>query len=487
MYVSQEIATALYTILKTLLLILLTQIICCICAWINRYDLAKIFEQGNVTVLIGLITTKNYSKYKSLIIYLLFALSFQIVINFLPNIANHFMPFKDVIINDGKLKYFNADFNIPLQSVPLSSSNDTMNVYCQAMNLCDTNSNYYNNIANISKTMNIIPIVPKRISSTFSEASNGFNFSTEFCDIIINNADYYIPNKISNINLINDATFSLAELISDMSSLNVIYKNNYIFTLHYDQQIIPSIFTSESMSYASIINRADILYSNGKNNVVLTMKIAVYNNYNYTFISSTYDNIFNNTQLFNNTSKQHSNSSRLIMLSQYTYNDSLIMDYFWIVNRSYTSIMKVRMSISLYVITDEVLNNIDNIFNNNFMTLSIYNKSSYSFDNINTNIFDNFNNSPTNDLFMYAILSQLNGLLYGMQGYQDIVADISPIFIGIIVSIIVLLIIVYILSRIIKDKQYFNTLLENIGINNLPKIEKEDDILLNNLEDEKII
>lgn len=486
MYVSQEIATALYTILKTLLLILLTQIICCICAWINRYDLAKIFEQGNITVLIGLITTKNYSKYKSLIIYLLFALSLQIVINFLPNIANHFMPFRDVLFLDNYPTYFNSNFSTPMQNVLIKENQTNMDLFCQNMGLCDTMGNYYGKIANISKDIEV-----NRIDYDFVNDQ----FSNQFLNISLrlkNNNYTYNVNKGIYTYVINDVdtqyfSFYLNEYLNMYMSGYNISK-----TKSYQTLIGPTVYNGFSLgNVVSVLNNVDIVYADNQNYVVLITKLAYYYGDGKDDKLEAFNEVFNNSEYLVNDiiTLQRSRLYSDIGYAFYDNGKYLATDIIqYRYGRANGYISKARLLVSAYVIKDKNINNIKN--KNEIKTINNYNFT-YStalkdINSVNSAIFNHFDDSPSNDIFTYVMLSG-SDIMYGLQGYRSIVADISPIFIGIMVSIIVLLIIVDILSRIIKDKQYFNTLLENIGINNLPKIEKEDDVLLNNLEDEKTI
>lgn len=194
MYVSQVPTTVLYTVLKTLLLILLTQTIFSICAWMNRYDLAKIFEQGNVTVLIGSITSDRYKKYRGMFFCLFIAICFEVVIGLLPTIATKYMPFQDVLIQYSNLHYFNTNFSIPEQNVSVTSSNDNMDHYCYSMGLCNDKGLYYGNIANISDSMKIQQV----------EFKNN-QYTNEFYNIYIDNnidndnINLYLTNKGYNI------------------------------------------------------------------------------------------------------------------------------------------------------------------------------------------------------------------------------------------------------------------------------------------------
>lgn len=79
---------------------------------------------------------------------------------------------------------------------------------------------------------------------------------------------------------------------------------------------------------------------------------------------------------------------------------------------------------------------------------------------------------------MYSILINSNNTMYGIKGKKQINANITPTFIGTIISIILLFIIICGLSKYIKDKIYYNTLLETIGLSNLPKINKNDILLI---------
>ncbi|KAI8145130.1 hypothetical protein BJV82DRAFT_605039 [Fennellomyces sp. T-0311] len=78
-------------------------------------------------------------------------------------------------------------------------------------------------------------------------------------------------------------------------------------------------------------------------------------------------------------------------------------------------------------------------------------------------MLDGFNEPPTDDLFMYAVLDSSSHTLYGKEGYQDICADISPIFVGINCAVLLLAIVAYAVSRYCRDPLYFYTLYQTIG------------------------
>lgn len=484
MYVSQVSATVLYTVLKTILLILLTQTIYSICAWMNRYDLAKIFEQGNVTVLIESLTSNRYSKYRGMFLCLFIAIAFEVVINLLPTIATKYMPFESVIISDDIPKYFEAKFSTPIQSVPVSSYNDTMDAYCQDMELCNSNTNYFDNKVNISYSMKVTPIFP-------IVTEKNILFKTKFCNISfknlqnsILNSGYIVYNKSLNlnVNLFNDKYNGLEVFIPFSINPTISYKNNS-YLLNYNQQIVPFIYNPLILRSASIVNRADLIYSDGKNNVILVMKFATYGSWNIDNIPQY--NIFNNSQLLYDLSIKNSSKyiNGVIAHVQYMYQNFWVNDY---IQTSGDIVSKARVLLSVHVINDENFNNNNyNMFNNSILT--IYNISHTDAINsiLYSSIFEqsSFNNPPTNDLFMYAVISRSNGYMYGIQGNREIVANISPIFIGILVSIIILLIIVCVLSKYIKDKLYFSTLLETISLSNLPNINKKE-ILLDKSEED---
>lgn len=480
MYVSQLPATVLYTVLKTILLFLLSTTITSICAWMNRYDLAKIFEQGNITVLCGTLTSKQYNRYKGMFVCLL-----ELIIGLLPTIATKYMPFENVIINNGTPKYFQAKFNIPEQNVSITSSNDNMDSYCQGMGLCDTNG-YYGNIVNISDTIKVTQI-------EFNFENN--QYITEFCNVSIDN---YFESKtiIYNeyINVTKETNYDLTIFMANLKP-KINYNNNLHYTSSFMyQNILPLLYYPDMFNFASISNRADLIYSDGNNHVLLIMKAAIYS---YVKISDNEDyqalnkqipeyNIFNNSQLYYNIAQKYKSSvgNYTRLFSKYTYNNFQISDYFQYSFNNFQeiTITKGRLLFGVYVINDENFN-VKEFTNDqktivNFNIILINELNNY----INTSIFEDFNEPPTNDLFMYSILSNSNNSMYGIQGHREIVADISPIFICIIVGIIILLTIIYILTKYIKDKIYFQTFLQTIGISNLSKINKENEILLKDNE-----
>ncbi|KAI8138106.1 hypothetical protein BJV82DRAFT_660903, partial [Fennellomyces sp. T-0311] len=124
MYVPQIPATVIYTVFKTLLLILFAKAIESLCSWVNRYDLAKIMEHGSYSVLYTSIFSRNYRNYMTFtMIFLLFlVILLETATNFLPTIAIHFMPFQLVSFTRGDDEmYFKADYATPLQSAAIPS------------------------------------------------------------------------------------------------------------------------------------------------------------------------------------------------------------------------------------------------------------------------------------------------------------------------------------------------------------------------------
>lgn len=499
MYISQVPATALYTIFKTLLLILLTQTIYSICAWMNRYDLAKIFEQGNTTVLIGYLTSNKYKKYRGMFMWLFIAISFEIVINLLPTIATKYMPFESVIINDGIPKYFQANFSTPVQSIPISSNNNNMDEYCQKMELCDSDINYYGNIVNISNSMEV-----KQIDFDF----NKNQFINEFVNITIQaniSNQYQIPhfNKLFNENIgdyylnRNDTRSIIMNLVM-FTLTDFKYKNGKSGFERYSRYLLPMYYT-DSLDILSTSNIANIVYSDGQNKVLMTIKSALYNqisvfekseidpnSFNYVFNNSQYyDILTNNYTTIDDSLNKYFNYHDTLYYT-YKLNNSLIMNFLQY-SRKYNpgyntskTLTKLKAMINVYVIkdknfknkeTDENIKNIIN-FNMTYCNETIENTKYHT-------MFDSFNKPILNNIFMYTMLYE-SDILYGIQGKKDIVANVSPIFIGIIIGIILTLIIIYMLSKYIKNKLYYNTLLETIGLNNLPKINEKNEILLDN-------
>lgn len=312
MYLSQIEATVLYTVFKTILLMLLTQTIYSICAWMNRYDLAKIFEQGSVTIVIGSLTSNKYKKYSGMFICLFVVICFEIVIGFLPTIATKYMPFESVNINNGKLEYFQSNFDTPIQNISTTSNNQIMDEYCFNMNLCDNNKNYFGNILNISNSMNF-----KQIQ--FNEKEN--KFVTEFLNITF---DEYILNNETNYNnyikIYKETNSDFTMFMSSSSFININYDNISSFNGYSYIEILPLMYYTEYFNFASINNKVDILYSDGKNHVILIMKAAMYNNIGNNIPEY---NAFNNTNIYHNIVQQYKSSKDKYtkIVSKYTYND----------------------------------------------------------------------------------------------------------------------------------------------------------------------
>lgn len=401
MYVSQVPATVLYTILKTILLFLLTQTIYSICAYINRYDLAKIFEQGNITASINLLKNKKYKKYSVIFIYLFIAIAFEIVIGLLPTIATRYMPFESVIISDNIPKYFKSNFSTPVQSLTIvNNSNDNMYRYCQSMNLCDANSNYYKDKLLVSPSMKVNNVPYDFINN---------QFTTKFANISLLGINYTsgVNNNIFNSNITNTNIYSF-DTSSDI--MEMMYYN-----------------TNITISYSNNNDNKNINYGN----LFLQMIYAPY---------------------------------MLEIIS--IFHQSYII---------YSDIKKVRFIFNLYLIN---VNNLNNILE---YTPHLINNYNVTHNNLNTSIkaddyiINNFNDEPSNYLFTYAMLYNSNNTMYGIQGYNNVVADISPIFTGIIVSVIIILLILFIIIRNIRDSIYFNTLLEVVGITNLYNVINIDD------------
>lgn len=492
MYISQVPATVLYTVLKTILLILLTQTIYSICAWMDRYDLAKIFEQGSMTIVIGSLTSQKYKKYSGMFLCLFIVICLDVVIGFLPTIATNYMPFESINFSDNIPKYFQTNFSTPIQSIPLTFNNDNMDGYCQNMELCDINKKYYKDEMYISPSINIT--LTKGEFKDY-ELFDQFIFNTNFINISISNNVIKSFNQKVNINNsdiyvnINDTSFITSYFNYDNSNPTSSLDNNeyaisksLIENIDYSTQIFSSIINSfkSSFYYNSIINRGDIIYSDSNNHVILTLKIAT-NSYMNEMPYNEHE-IFNNSQNLFNFVKNNitfSFNTYTTLYSIHYENNSLIKEmyqYYHLdqINKAFR-IIRTKFIYSVYVIHDE---NFNNKLNNSMITN--YNETIFS--NENMSIFNNFYNKPTKDFFMYSLLSMSDRYIYGLQKETKIVTNISSIFIGIVTSIIVLFIIICGLSKYMKDKLYYNTLLETIGIPNLPIIIKENEILLKDNE-----
>lgn len=480
MYLSQIPATVLYTVLKTILLILLTQIIYSICAWMNRYDLAKIFEQGNITVFIGSLTSDRYKNYHGMFSCLLIVICFEVVINLLPTIATSYMPFESIIMNDGIPKYFQANFSVPIQNVSITSNNKNMDAYCLNMKLCNIDGIYYDNIVNISNTMKIKKVY-------FKEKEN--KYITDFLNVSIR-VNKFFDNEIiynSYINITKETNSELTYFMTRSFSPEINYDEHNAGLIIYSDMLsllyYPGIMDSNSTN-----NRADLIYSNGNNHVLLTMKVVTSSYSKLIDDNLKFNNIYNNSQLYYNISKKYNSSisNYTTIYSNYIYDNYYIKDYFQYSLNAIGSetINEGRIIFGVYIINDINFNATKNTKINTIINFNVKSiDHSLSNRNVDLKILENFNEPPTNDMFMYAILSNSNGYLYGIQGNRKIVADISPIFIGIIISIIILLMIICLLSRYIKNKLYFDTLLETIGISNLPNlpnIKDKNDILSEN-------
>lgn len=472
MYVSQVPATVLYTILKTILLFLLTQTIYSICAYINRYDLAKIFEQGNITASINLLKNKKYKKYSVIFIYLFIAIAFEIVIGLLPTIATRYMPFESVIISDNIPKYFKSNFSTPVQSLTIvNNSNDNMYRYCQSMNLCDANSNYYKDKLLVSPSMKVNNVPYDFINN---------QFTTKFANISLLGINYTsgVNNNIFNSNITNtniysfDTSSDIMEMMYYNTNITISYSNNNDNkNINYGNLFLQMIYAPYMLEIISIFHQSYIIYSDINNSLLLSSKAIVYN---YPYAISKFPDKFNN--IFNNSMYLYDilNNKRNTAYTLYKNNNSTVIDMLQTAY-SRTDIKKVRFIFNLYLINDNNLNNILEY------TPHLINNYNVTHNNLNTSIkaddyiINNFNDEPSNYLFTYAMLYNSNNTMYGIQGYNNVVADISPIFTGIIVSVIIILLILFIIIRNIRDSIYFNTLLEVVGITNLYNVINIDD------------
>lgn len=500
MYVSQVPAILLYTILKTILLILLIQTIYSICAWMDRYDLAKIFEQGSLNILIGSLKTNKYNKYSGMFLCLFISIIFEIIIGLLPTIATKCMPFESIIINDGIYSYFKTNFSTPVQNVPIPSNYHNMDAYCKDMELCDTNRQYYDNIANISETMEIIPI---------DFDFNKDQFTTEFVNITIftkedSNYKYYFNESFGNYGILKNDTNSITSNLISSTYTKFKYNNNEKYT-RYTKYLLP-MYYGDYIDTISVSNVANIVYSDGQNQVLVVIKTALYNCISYfgedNINSEAFNYVFNDSQYYNilKNSNNTINTEYLGMYHDTLYytnkiNNSLVINFLQYSKTDDNpgsgitrTLAKSKTIINTYVIKDKnfkiknIDENIKNIINFNMTYCN------ETIDNTDYHpMFDNFNKKPSENLFMYSILTNSDNIIYGLQGKRKIVANISPIFIGFITSNIILLIIFCTISRYIKDKKYFSTLLENIGIINLYNINNNNEKNEILLKDEELI
>lgn len=484
MYVSQLTATVIYTVLKTILLFLLYSTITSVCALLNRFDLAKIFEQGNVTIIVGMITSDRYKKYKGMFVFLFIAISLEVIIGLLPTIATKFMPFENVFISDSIPKYFKTNFSTPIQNISITSSNDNMNLYCLGMKLCNIDGIYYNNIVNISNTMKVSQV-------EFNEKEN--KYITEFLNVSIYSNKFFNNEIIYNnyINITKETNPELTYFMMRSFSPEIYYdKHNSGLIIYSD--ILSLLYYPGLIDINSTINRADLIYSNGNNHVILTMKVVTSSYSKLSNDNLKYNNIYNNTQLYYNLSKKYNSSisSYTTIYSNYIYNNYYVKDYFQYSLNAINSetINEGRIIFGIYIINDKNFNVTKNTEINTIVNFNVKLTDSSLFNrNVDLKILEKFNDPPTNDLFMYAILSNSDGYVYGVQGTRQVVADISPLFIGIILCIITLLLTLYIICKYKKDKIFFSTLLETIGLNKLDSIinkeeleEKQSLNLLNN-------
>ncbi|KAI8141246.1 hypothetical protein BJV82DRAFT_181116 [Fennellomyces sp. T-0311] len=516
MYVSQVPATVIYTIFKTLLLIMIARSIESICSWARRYDLAKVLEKGSYPVLYtSIFTYKNYRNYWTLpmVALLLFILAIETASNLLPTIATNYMPFQSVSFTQGDSKYFKYMYNTSAQAARIPSLeysvDNPMKNYCEDMNLCK-NGIYDTHVLEISPTMQVEAIPYDYGEQKF--ITDYVNVSTPFClpDTCPGTTAYFSTNVsghtvLSSPGLPSDIVtyYSPAdnsdygtETIFNASRMNVQYDDsngNPVSEAIDTSSVISMLYRPTHNDIISVMHLSKILFTNGRETVLLVLKVALHNIcYQSPIFSKVEDAVplfgdtFNNTALlFNITGtydRGYYNASSINFLETTVAYTSYVTDDYFSVDINQRTLyydlltaLKARLLFSVYVITDS--------------TLPINSDSQYKFKEYLTNynttrsehldmsqdnftmrepgfydsMFDGFNEPPTDDLFMYAILDSSSHTLFGKEGYQDIVADISPVFVGVVCAILFVALVTYAISRYCRDPLYFYTLYQTIG------------------------
>ncbi|KAI8141245.1 hypothetical protein BJV82DRAFT_715133 [Fennellomyces sp. T-0311] len=526
MYVSQVPATVIYTLLKTVLLIMYTKTIESICSWIGRYDVAKVMEQGSYTVLYSSIFTRNYRNFMTffMILLLLFIIGIETVTNLLPTIATHFMPFHLVSFAGGDDTYFPAAYSTPMQPnrIPTINYSDSnpMQRYCEDMGLC-TDGEYDANVLRISPTMEVTSI-------QYDYGSNRFNtsfleVSTPYCLLNIPETPACIPDDmalgiyedgwgpfnfsvrgISPMVLVNYAmaeeSGSGAVTLSDAMQLKVNYRNetgDEVSRKINTWATLQMLYRPTRTDIISVTHLSSILYTNGRETVVLVLKAALHNlnsegprsspNITNEDISNLFGGVFNNSEiLYNATSLRPSEREHGIELE----NDHwmIISAFTHYVNDPYLtidlvqrteydnshSVLKARILFGVFVVTDTMLpRGAPRYYNEPYMTNYNSTRNEFRLTSPDTftmrqpgfydQMFDGFNDAPTKDLFMYAVLNSSDNTMFGTKGYQDVVADISPAFLGVLCGIILVMGAIFLTSRYTKDTLYFDSLYQTLG------------------------
>ncbi|KAI8145131.1 hypothetical protein BJV82DRAFT_605041, partial [Fennellomyces sp. T-0311] len=521
MYLSQVPATFVYTLLKTVLLIMFAKTIESICSWVGRYDVVKVMEQGSYTVLFGSVFTRNYRNFMTILMaaVLFVIIAVETATNLLPTVATKYMPFQLISFTSGDDTYFPAIYNTPVQSNRIPSMNYTagnpMQEYCDNMGLC-TNGEYPANIPRISPTMKVSPVQYNYHTHKFHTAF--VNVTTPYClvtdpdcdiyDMILGRSDYSAgPYNVSIPGLSTESNIYFVEVeesesgavtLSDAMSLELEYRNE---TGGDTSQAINTWATLQMLYRAgrtdiiSVTHLSSILYTNGRETVVLVLKAAIHNlnsqgpssspNMTAEDIRDLLGNVFNNSgALYNATFQEprdnytfHMSSSWMAVsaFTHYTTDPYLSIDLVQkTMNQNAHSVLKARIHIGVFVITDAMPPiGQPRYYNQTYMTNFNSTRSEYRLISPDTftmrqpgfydQMFDGFNDPPTDDLFMYAVLSSSDHTMFGTKGYQEVVADISLVFLGVLCVIILLMCIVFFISRYTRDELYFASLYQTLG------------------------
>lgn len=508
MYVSQVPATLIYSVIKTLYLSLLSLIVISFCSWIKCYYLAKIFEQGFYIVLFGSITSKRYWKYHRMFILLFIFICFNVIINLLPSIFTRFMPFESKIITIQEDVYFDVNYYYYIPSYVTIPTNGSMDNYCKEMRMCDINGIYYDNIPKVSPTLKVESITFDFENCVFNTRFGNYSFDNlcvyingmhnsnftyngltrediryYFDQYVNGTTNYYISNNTYDITI-----FMLNLLTWDIDRESEInYSSFHSQTDFQYSTILSMLYGREFLTTYSSFQRSYIMNSDKNYRLILVIKAILINYPNgpKDFFFNMDNNLFNNTRIIYD---YISGLNKTLGFTVYkTDNEYIAIDIVqYNSNEYFGCISKVRLLFSFYMIYDNNFDNLEDSFIRpkviTDFNFSLVESNYYAYYSILLeDVVNNFNDAPSNDMFMYALMYNNvdQNRMYGIQAYRNVVADIPVIFFIINLLIVFILFILYLISRY-YNKFYFITLLETIGISNLPKInENENEMLLN--------
>ncbi|KAI8149118.1 hypothetical protein BJV82DRAFT_590713 [Fennellomyces sp. T-0311] len=517
MYVSQVPATVIYTLLKTVLLIVFAKAIASVCSWTGRYDVAKVMEQGSYTVLFSSVFTRNYRNFMTtfMAVVLFIVIAIDTVTNLLPTIATKYMPFQLVSFTYGEEKYFQAVYNTPMQSSRIPSLNystdNPMQAYCNDMGLC-VNGEYNANELKISPTMEVKSIPYDYNTRSF--ITDFLNVSAPYCSIqhegceggymkFANHAEGYGPYNISSPGLpsqiyllydsVDESNFGIST-IAEAGALRFNYRNSTGDDTSDEintYATVRMLYRPGQTDVISVSHLSSIIYTSGRDTVIVVSKTAVHNlnpvgptsspNITRADIDELFKGVFNNTAaLYDATFEELYPTDYGPLTTSAAFTSYVNNPYFSVdlVQRTtfedQDTILKARILIGVFVVSDKALPIREpRYYGRDYLTNYNMTRSEFRLMSPETfsmrqpgshdQMFDGFNDPPTEDLFMYGILNNSNQVMFGRQGYQEVVANISPAFLSILCAIILLLGVVFAIARATRNKLYFYSLYQTVG------------------------